>query len=403
VIAALCCRTLARALVPASPALLGLVLLSGCDTEYPADLKYPLRTDPLVVQKISATPSNLDRPGQLAQILVPLEATDRNAIAEPSKLEAKQRSELDRSLEQIFGTPRAPTVSPAGVKDEDLRTVLKDVQGTLKLDDQTLAEGSALYRIHCLHCHGLTGNGHGPTAPWVNPHPRDYRQGIFKFTSVQGGNDRKPRRSDLLRTLRQGVEGTSMPSFGLLPDNHLEALASYVIHLSMRGELEYNLMRQFLQGNIGADEFEDQIVQNLSDIAGTWRKYASPETLIKPDPKIALPTGEERKASVQRGFKLFRDTSQAGCIGCHKDYGRQITYFYDAWGTIGRPADLTTGIHRGGRRPIDLYWRIDSGVNGSNMPAFNTFLKTQDIWDMVNFVQILPFPKMRQEFGVEID
>ena len=39
----------------------------------------------------------------------------------------------------------------------------------------TLAEGSKLYRQHCLHCHGLEGNGRGPTGYWVNPPPRDYR------------------------------------------------------------------------------------------------------------------------------------------------------------------------------------------------------------------------------------
>src|SRR5207245_5054559 len=114
-----------------------------------------------------------------------------------------------------------------------------NVKTALKLDEPTLAKGSHYYRLHCLHCHGLTGNGRGPTAPWVNPHPRDYRQGIFKFTSSsQSTGTRKPRREDLLRTLREGVEGTTMPSFNLLGEDSLEALASYVTHLSMRGQLE---------------------------------------------------------------------------------------------------------------------------------------------------------------------
>ena len=60
-------------------------------------------------------------------------------------------------------------------------------------------------------------------------------------------------------------------------------------------------------------------------------------------------------------------------------------------------------MYRGGRRPIDFYWRINAGVNGSNMPAFSGALKSQDIWDLVNFVQILPYAKMRQQYGVEID
>src|SRR5207244_5072418 len=123
----------------------------------------------------------------------------------------------------------------------------------LKLDEATLAEGSQLYRRHCLHCHGLSGDGRGPTAPWVNPHPRDYRQGMFKFTSSkQSLGERKARREDLLRTLRQGIEGTSMPSFVLLADQDQEALISYVIHLSLRGEVEFDTLKTILSSSLEA-------------------------------------------------------------------------------------------------------------------------------------------------------
>ena len=43
-----------------------------------------------------------------------------------------------------FGTPAKPTVQ--GIDD--------DAKEQLKLDDATLADGSQLYRRHCLHCHG---------------------------------------------------------------------------------------------------------------------------------------------------------------------------------------------------------------------------------------------------------
>ena len=87
----------------------------------------------------------------------------------------------------------------------------------LKLDDESLIRGSHLYRLHCLTCHGLTGDGRGPTATWVNPHPRDYRLGLFKFQSSDHkvgqkiNKKMKPMRADLYRTLRVGIEGTSMP------------------------------------------------------------------------------------------------------------------------------------------------------------------------------------------------
>src|SRR4051794_15817034 len=70
--------------------------------------------------------------------------------------------------------------------------------------------GYALYRKHCLHCHGVSGAGDGPTAEFLYPRPRDYRPGIFKFTSTNPV-DAKPTRDDLRKTVLYGLHGTSMP------------------------------------------------------------------------------------------------------------------------------------------------------------------------------------------------
>ena len=56
------------------------------------------------------------------------------------------------------------------------------------------------------------------------------------------------------------------------------------------------------------------------------------------------------------------------------------------------PRNLRSGIYRGGRRPIDLYYRIMAGINGSGMPAHNTLLKTEeDRWAIVAYVLNLPY------------
>src|SRR5206468_4641119 len=131
------------------------------------------------------------------------------------------------------------TVNPKALKKIDDALKTDPILAELQLSPEKLAAGSVAYRKQCLHCHGLEGNGRGPTGHWVNPPPRDYRQGVFKFTSSsQDQNERKPRREDLLHVLTTGIEGTSMPSFGLLARTDLEALASYVIFLSLRGEAE---------------------------------------------------------------------------------------------------------------------------------------------------------------------
>ena len=55
----------------------------------------------------------------------------------------------------------------------------------------------------------IVGDGAGPAAAVLDPYPRDFRNGLFKYTSTAGGA--KPLREDLLRTLQQGIPGTAMP------------------------------------------------------------------------------------------------------------------------------------------------------------------------------------------------
>jgi mono/diheme cytochrome c family protein len=367
--------------------LLSLVLLPGCNTDgYSDDMTYPLRTDPIVEKTPETQPAHLDPPGQLAQWIATLPER-KGTLLETTKVDASQRAQLGQALEKMFGTPAHPQVKDVLDDPDDLKEA--------RLDDATLAEGSRLFRQHCLHCHGLTGDGRGPTGPWVNPHPRDYRQGAFKFTSTVGGNDRKPVREDLLRTLRQGVEGTSMPTFGLLPEEQLQALVSYVIHLSLRGQAEFDTMRALLDGSFpgdtGVGDFASERAQFI------WKnqwKRSEKRRLVPPKPKDL--SAEEMRASVARGYKQFL-TGTAKCVQCHNDFGRANDYRYDVWGTIVRPANLTAGVYRGGRRPVDLYWRIATGIKPSGMPDFADSLQPNDIWDIVHFLQSLPYPAMLPE------
>ena len=37
------------------------------------------------------------------------------------------------------------------------------------------------------------------------------------------------------------------------------------------------------------------------------------------------------------------------------------------------------------------------------MSAFFGPLNSDQIWDLVNFLQVLPYPEMRRKYGIEID
>ncbi len=379
---------------------LGVVLLglAGCKDEgYPAHLSYPLRSDPLITATPTAEPKNIDRPGELSQILnIYLDPAERGkSTYDPNNLKADQRGVIEDTLHAVFGTPAKPT----------LQEIADETRKALALDDATLQEGSRLYRQHCLHCHGLTGDGRGPTAAWVNPHPRDFRRGQFKFTSSSANlGVRRARRDDLLRVFREGIEGASMPSFRLLPDHELEALASYIIHLSLRGQVEGYAIDMLRLEQFGTDKVEGEMKEITRDFAQFW--VATERSPIKPTPYVPL-----TRESVVRGMNLFliKDKpgeAAAGCISCHVDFGRAATFRFDDWGTINRPADVARGSYRGGRRPIDLYYRVHSGISGVGMPATSLVTKPgqpDPIWDVVNFLLVLPYADKHEQYGVNID
>jgi mono/diheme cytochrome c family protein len=384
-----------RVLSLAIPCLLPFVF--GCDLEpYPPELTYPLRSDPIVTSPPGSTRWDTTLPGQLDWHIAHLSDPEIGGkTLDPAKLPGKERAELERALSEIFGTPAKPKVA------------FKEGEETVKalnLVEKTLEQGSVVYRRHCMHCHGVTGDGRGPTAPWVNPTPRDYRQGLFKFLSTDVSvNNRKPRREDIRRTLEHGIEGTSMPSFGLLEEKEKDALVSYVIHLSLRGECERYAMEPILDGSGLEGTVRERIVELLGIYLEAWAK--SNNQGIEPG---AYPYKENDtdhlQASIRRGYKLFTDPrGSASCINCHVDFGRQAPFRYDKWGTLVRPANLTAGVYRGGRRPLDLYWRISGGIDPSQMPRVDFSDKTANkeqwrdadpYWDLVNFVQALPYPNM---------
>jgi mono/diheme cytochrome c family protein len=367
-------------------------------------MAYPPRADLLVLNADGRDIPQTFGPGQFDIFVDGLRGKSREdpskfSVLDPAELEAGVRRQIAAELQERFGTPNSPLVKVT----EDPAGVAKD----LVLDPDTLAYGSLLYRRHCLHCHGVSGDGRGPTALWVNPPPRDYRRGLFKFTSVLGSKKSKPMRADLLKTLRDGIEGTSMPTFKAQPPRDLEALVSYVIHLSIRGSVEFDALKEAMALKeakatpMDSKAVAQLVLEKTNEFAGDWRNESTPIGPEATDPAKKLhpypynpDDAAETKASAGRGYELF--VGKGICISCHTDFGRQSGFMYDDWGTLVRPRNLTVGVYRGGQRPIDLYYRIHSGIGPSKMPTQPAEIAgdPKAMWDLVNFVRALPYPAM---------
>ncbi len=304
---------------------------------------------------------------------------------DPRSIGRQQAAAIMDMLEKLFGTPDEPAV-PGGV-DLDLN-LLKMAAGPIGSDEDDRPWG--LYRKHCTACHGLSGDGAGANAADLDPYPRDFRNGVFKYASTAGGA--KPLREDLSRTLRNGIPGTAMPSMAKLPGGQIESLVEYVKYLSIRGQTELYLMQLVVDEHAELPMESGKVFKEGVEPAGeSWDLAA--EMAIVPPPAPRADTFEELSVSIDRGRELFR-TMWAQCYLCHGRTGKgdgQRTDLCDDWNkrktadATGqgeefearfqmpyqplRARNLSEGIFHGGDRPIDIYWRIAAGIKGTPMPG----------------------------------
>ena len=210
------------------------------------------------------------------------------------KLKPDLREKVHSILAHSCGTPRAPRLLG------DDQVSLADVK-----------RGAEVYARYCMQCHGNTGDGNGIAAQYMIPKPRDYRPGIFKFTSTTYGS--KPLREDLLRTIRRGIRGTSMPSFSLLPAKDQETVVDYVLALTRRGELEAQLAEEaFLTESIEAE----RVPEMIAAVVDRWKQARShvvyPST---PMPEFAVDNLDKgKKAFLTVGWRnATAKTAEVSC------------------------------------------------------------------------------------------
>lgn len=233
--------------------------------------------------------------GPIAALLVGCDRVVKEVAFEPNyvlayRLQVEEGVPMEQALAETthvldvnYGTPDDPKLPEAITSDDDLKTMvpikqLEAASGSMEHD------GRGLYRQYCATCHGITGNGRGPVAAFSTPYPRDYRMGLFKFKSTPRG--RKPTRDDLLYSIEHGIAGTPMKPLQELAgqdvkitDDDVQALASYVVYLAMRGEVERTLLEEAALLAYDEGEFLHN-AQVHSQYKSMYDEDVDPETIV---------------------------------------------------------------------------------------------------------------------------
>ncbi|HJO26039.1 MAG: hypothetical protein CMK00_09385 [Planctomycetes bacterium] len=394
-------RMLEEADVPAHEA----VQLEGLLTELfgtPRKPAYALLDDPTMVAELTGGMDALDEAGR--RLLM-----DENELRFEGLLEFVDAGELNAmvispSYPELWRRWDAFMAETGGV---DTQVNIERAEALILADYPTLEETARKFQALCLHCHGSSGAGDGPTAEFLSPRPRNYHHGVFKRVSVE--RNTRPLRADLREILLNGIRGTAMPSFARLSRSGLEGLVDYVRFLSLRGETERMLVASALVG----EALDLAKARELRQLA--WRRWhGAPKHLVQP---TVAALQESTVESIARGRELYASSAGGNCASCHgaggrgdgpsafelDEAGELQPALWDEWGRSLQARDLTEGLYRFGGEPLDLYRRIRTGISGGPMPGVGSGagmpgdqntgsgapLSEGDIWDLVHFVRSL--------------
>lgn len=237
-----------------------------------------------------------------------------------------------------------------------------------------LEKGRAAYDRLCAFCHGAEGAGDGPAAAYLNPPPRDFTMGLYKW-KTSPFDEYAPTEGDLERMIAgmrshdaiegwDGMNNTSMPGWAdVMGKKEMAQVAAYILGLA---------------GYEGAGK-------PSIDLSGK----------VKADGK-----------SIERGRELFKDR----CAECHGELGRgnATKKLRDDWGARTWPRDLTEGwTFRAGSTPEDIYARITVGIPGTQMPSFadpasNKVMTEAERWAVANYTASLSEPERKPSSGALI-
>jgi DMSO reductase family type II enzyme heme b subunit len=219
-----------------------------------------------------------------------------------------------------------------------------------------IAEGQGIYFRRCSFCHGLLGDGEGPAAEFMDPRPRDFTLGTFKFRTTESGE--LPLDEDLFRTVSRGLPGTGMQAFDSdLIKNGLSEQERWAV---------ITYIKTFVP------EFEDE-------------EYDPYKKIVK----LPASMPAYNQDSIAKGKKIFE---RAKCWECHGKQGRgDGQKAFDRKDDWGFPIRIRNVTHpwkiKAGTEVEDIYMRFSTGINGTPMPSFAKALNAEERWSLANYIK----------------
>ncbi|MCP5082594.1 MAG: c-type cytochrome [Alphaproteobacteria bacterium] len=226
-------------------------------------------------------------------------------------------------------------------------------------NEQLVEKGREIYFARCSFCHGLLGDGEGPAAKYLDPRPRDFTLGTFKFRTTQSGE--LPTNEDLFRTVSRGLTGTAMQAF------------------------DSDLIKNGLS--------EDERWAVIAYIKTFAQEFEDPELdPVKTGKVVSLPANRApfNDETVAKGKAVFE---KAKCWSCHGKLGRgdgNKEFRKDDWGFPIRIRNVTHPWKiKAGSEVEDIYMRFSTGISGTPMPSFVKSLNEEDRWNLANYIKSL--------------
>jgi len=212
-------------------------------------------------------------------------------------------------------------------------------------DEASLKVGRTIYQARCAVCHGVKGDGKGMRAGDMKIKPRDFTSAKYKFRSTPTGA--LPTDEDLFKTISRGLHGTAMvPWLGL--NNSQKWLVIYYIK---------TFSDYFEDGD------EDEVV-------------TPPEPVKSTDEYVKL------------GAEVYE---KAKCHECHgkEGYGdgMKADKLKDDWFRPIKPMNFRERILKRGLEINEIYLTVATGLNGTPMASYATFLTEEEILAVSYFIR----------------